>query len=139
MKNFMDLKNIFSLQWRWILVSICFFSLYHISFQFFLELQYLFGKSVWVQPSIAGLFLFFVSLYLNYRAKKIIAFECGIASILYIIVIRRIFPEYLMRPDFLLNNYLLIECAIVGFAFAFAGAGIGWWIRNVRNAPHPIA
>jgi len=79
---------------------------------------------------MAFLFLALISAYLGFRVRKDVLVECGIAAILYIFVLKIFLPYYLIVPASLLNISLVAECALLGFIFAFGGAGMGRWIKG---------
>jgi hypothetical protein len=118
--------------WRWIVTAFCFFVLFHLLLFFFLsDLSYpFFRNKFWSRAVVVFLSLAFISMYVGYRARELAMIESGIASILYIFMLKLLLPEYLAVPTYLLNIYLIIECAILGFVFAFGGAGIGWWLKR---------
>jgi hypothetical protein len=117
----------YKLQWRWIIVAFCFFVIFHLVLFFFLYETYrnIFGQNFWSRAVIAFSFLSLISAYLSYRARRLILVECGTAAILYIIMLKLFLPSYLVVPTYLLNLYLVVECAVLGFIFAFCGAGLG--------------
>ena len=123
--------------WRWIVTAFCFFVLFHLFLSFFLYdfffsdfIRYVIGKGFWARPVIVFSFLAFISMYVGYRAREFVLIESGIAAILYILTLKLLLPEYLAVPIYLLNIYVIIECAILGFVFAFGGAGIGFWFKR---------
>jgi hypothetical protein len=118
--------------WRWIVTAFCLFVLFHLLLFFFLsDLSYpFFRNKFWSRAVIVFVSLVFISMYVGYRAREFAMIESGIASILYIFMLNLLLPEYLSVPTYLLNIYLVIEYAIVGFVFAFGGAGIGYWLKR---------
>jgi len=116
--------------WRWIATAFCFFVLFHLLLFFFLsDFSYQFFI-FWSRAAIIFSFLAFISMYVGYRARELVMIESGIAAILYILTLKLLLPSYLAIPVQLQNIYFLIECVILGFVFAFGGAGIGWWLKR---------
>ena len=126
MNNIIASKYFYVPQWRWIIVAICFFILYHIFLEYFLPFSSILGEKFWIKSIIVNFFLLLISLFLGIRSQKLISIECGIAAILYIVVLRIFFPSFIIVPEYLFNFYVLMESSILGFVSAFTGAGIGW-------------
>jgi hypothetical protein len=121
-----------TLNWRWIVTTFCFFVLFHLLLFYFLSNfnGELFRLGFWSRVVIVFLSLAFISMYVGYRAREFVSSSCGIAAILYIVTLKIFLPFYLAVPVYLLNMYVVVECCIVGFIFAFGGAGIGYWIKH---------
>ena len=118
--------------WRWIITSFCFFVLFHLLLFFFLPVfnNQFFRNVFWSRVAIVISFLAFISMYVGYRSRSLTIFEPGIAAVLYIITLKIFLPSYLSIPTYIQNIYFTIECTILGFVFAFGGAGIGWWLKR---------
>jgi|WetSurMetagenome_2_1015567.scaffolds.fasta_scaffold1055622_1 hypothetical protein len=118
--------------WRWIVTALCFFVLFHLLLFYFLSgsNSFLFKSMFWSRAAIVFSFLACISMYAGYRARELVMIESGIAALLYILMLKLLLPSYLAVPVQLQNTFFIIECAIVGFIFAFGGAGIGYWLKR---------
>ena len=121
--------------WRWIVTAYCFFVLFHLILFFFLsDFSNLFFRNVyWSRVAIVVSFLAFISMYIGYRSLNLTIFEPGIAAVLYILTLKIFLPSYLSIPTHIQNIYFIIEYTILGFVFAFGGAGIGFLIKRKRQ------
>jgi hypothetical protein len=122
--------------WRWIVTAFCFFVLFQLLLFFFLSgfiKDTIPGKGFWKNSIVAFSFIVFISMYVGYRAREFVLIESGIAAILYILTLKLLLPSHLAIPVQLQNIYFVIECVILGFVFAFGGAGIGGWVKQRRQ------
>jgi len=119
-------------QWRWIIVPFCLFVLFHLLPFFFLSslLSALIKMTFWTRAVLVFSSLGLISIYVGYRARGMVFLESALAAVIYILTVKLFLPSYLGIPVYLQNTYFMLESIILGFVFAFGGAGIGYWLKR---------
>ncbi len=121
-------------QLRWILVSFCLYALFHLLP--FILLSDLVNEILWATFWARAILVFVsigaISIAIGYRARRMVLLESALGAVLYILTIKLLVPSCLGVPTYLQNTYFVLECIILGFAFAFGGAGIGYWLK-IKN------
>ena len=123
-------------RWRWIIVACCLFVLFHLLPFFYLSslVSEKIKMGLWTRMIVVVFSVSLISLYIGYHAGGTVFLETALAAVIYICTLKLLLPSYLGVPVYMQNTYFIIECIILGFAFAFGGTGIGTWIKQKRSA-----
>ncbi|MFH0991415.1 MAG: hypothetical protein V1799_15515 [bacterium] len=121
--------------WRWVVVSYCFFVLFHLLTTFLLispviasAILGIWGSAIW-----AGLGVGSISCYVGYRSNRYTLFEPGLASMFYSVTLSLIVGRALFKDPLVNLIKYEIPFAIIVLCCSLFGAALGEWIQWRRE------
>lgn len=130
------------IDWRWLVVTYCFFVLFHLLptllevtlWQFFLSLG-IWQFVLWTGGGVA-----LISAYVGYRSTGVTILEPGIAAMFYMATLIAIMSKirYIHATGYKLVG-LLVALHLIAFLIGFFGAAVGEWMQSRRERLHGMS
>ena len=134
--NDMQTLRLTKIDWRWLVVTYCFFVLFHLLptlleltlWQFFLSLE-IWQFVLWTGGGVA-----LISAYVGYRSSGVTILEPGIAAMFYMATLIAIMSKirYIHATSYRLIG-LLVALHLITFLIGCFGAAIGNWMKTRRE------